>query len=118
MEPAPGRNVRFLAMAAGVALESKCRFRHGAVVVKNGRVLGSAPNLLKNDPRYVDFHHSSIHAEVAALRRARFPRRATVFIARINKVGALRYSKPCPSCQELIDGLQCRVVYTESEGVG
>lgn len=89
--------------------------RHGAVVVKHGHVLGSSPNVNKNDPRYVDHRHASIHAEVAALRKAGFPKRATVYVARVNRFGDPRLSQPCANCQEVLDELRCKVVWTVSE---
>lgn len=103
---------RHLQMAMGVALTSHCRYKHGAIVVKHGHVLGSATNRTRNDPKYVDWRNSSIHAEVAALRKAGFPRRSTVYVARVNRLGESRLSKPCANCQEILDGLRCKVVWT------
>lgn len=105
---------RYLTMAAGVALDSKCKFRHGAIVVKHGKILGSSYNIYKNDPKYVDFRHSQIHAEVAALKKAGWPTRATVYVARVNAKGYFRMSKPCENCQILLDRLKCKVVWTEN----
>lgn len=99
-------------MALGVATTSTCRFKHGAVVVKHGRVLGSSPNKMKNSPKYVDWRHSSIHAEIAALKKAGWPKRATVYVARVNNLGEARLSKPCANCQEVLDGLRCKVEWT------
>lgn len=103
---------KFLERAMGVALTSTCRYKHGAIVVKHGRILGAAPNKRINDPKYVDWRHSSIHAEIAALKRANWPRRAIVYVARTNSQGEPRMSKPCINCQEVLDGLKCKVVYT------
>lgn len=104
---------RFLERAIGVALTSSCRHKHGAIVVKHGHILGIATNKTRNDPKYVDWRNSSIHAEVAALRKAGFPRRSTVYVARVNRLGESRLSKPCANCQEVLDGLNCKVVYTQ-----
>lgn len=103
---------RFLIMAMGVATQSTCRYKHGAVVVKHGKVLGAATNRTKNDPKYVDWRCSSIHAEIAALKRARFPRRSTVYVARVNALGESRMSKPCANCQEVLDSFRCKVEWT------
>src|SRR5689334_7184345 len=89
---------RFLQMAMGVALTSKCKFQHGAVVVLHGRVRGFAPNVQKNDPLYVDHRHSQIHAEIAAMKKAGWPRKATIYVARVNGEGEPRLSKPCATC--------------------
>lgn len=106
---------RFLAMACGVATQSECKFKHGAVVVRHGKVLGSSPNVQKNDPLYVDWTHSQVHAEIRALQRAGFPKKVTVFVARINGHGEPRNSKPCANCQTVLDSLQCKVFYTEDQ---
>ena len=103
---------KFLERALGVASTSTCKQRHGAIVVKHGRVLGSGTNRRRNDPRYVDWRSSSIHAEITAMRRAGFPTRATIYVARINRIGEARYSKPCANCQEVLDSFKIKVVHT------
>ncbi len=103
---------RYLMMALGVASTSTCRQKHGAIVVKHGRVIGSSTNKTKNDPKYVDWRHASIHAEIAALKQARFQTRSTIYVARINRLGEPRYSKPCANCQEVLDSYKIKVVHT------
>lgn len=103
---------RFLQMAEGVALQSKCKFRHGAVVVRHGTVLGSSSNLWKNDPKYVDPKRCQIHAEIAALKKAGWPSRVTVYVARINTKGESRLSKPCANCQEVLNAYRIKVIWT------
>lgn len=103
---------RYLIMALGVASTSTCRHKHGAVIVRHGKVLGTATNRTKNDPRYIDWRHSSIHAEIAAMKKAGWPKRATVYVARINNLGEPRLSKPCDNCQEVLDAFKCKVVFT------
>lgn len=108
-----GRTDRFLLLACGVALDSECKFRHGAVVVKHGHILGQAPNVQKNDPKYVDHEHSQIHAEIAAMKKAGWPTKATIYVARVNGDGTPRLSKPCANCQEILDEYKCKVFWTE-----
>lgn len=103
---------RFLAMAMGVSLTSKCRFKHGAVVVKHGRVRGFGTNIQKNDPKNVDYKHSSVHAEIVAGRKAGWPYKSTIYIARTNNLGQPRMSKPCEKCQAVLDEFKMRVVWT------
>lgn len=104
---------RFLDMAAGVALMSKCKFRHGAVVVKGGRIIGASPNIQRNDTRYVERQDCSVHAEAAALKKAGYPRRATVYVARVARnTPTTRLSKPCARCTQLLNELQCKVAWT------
>jgi hypothetical protein len=56
-----------LRTAVATALQSRCRHRHGCVVVRNGRVVAKATN-----KRVGDVHHawrrSHIHAEIANIR--------------------------------------------------
>ena len=99
--------------AVRVALTSDCRMKHGAVVVHHGKVIGSSPNVYKNDPKNVEKQYCSIHAEVRALRKAGFPKKATVYVARVNRFGEPRYSKPCAGCMSLIEELGCKAVWTE-----
>lgn len=108
------KDQRFLDMACGVALESACKFRHGAVVVKHGHILGSSTNVQKNDPLYVDWKHSQIHAEIAAMKKAGWPTKATIYVARVNGKGEARLSKPCANCAEVLDQFKMKVIYTES----
>lgn len=106
---------RFLNLAAGVALTSTCRMQHGCVVVKHGRILGYSPNVYRNNPRNVDekhLDHCSIHAEIRALRKAKFPTKATLYVSRVNRQGELRCSRPCEGCWSLIRELKCKVVHT------
>lgn len=107
------KNEKFLAMAIGVALTSQCRFKHGAIVVKHGRVRGFGTNVQKNDPKNVDFEHCSVHAEMVAGRKAKWPYKATIYVARINNLGQPRMSKPCTKCQIVLDEVRFRVVWTE-----
>lgn len=103
---------RFLVMALGVASTSKCRQMHGCVVVRHGRVLGVGVNVTKNSPRYVNWRYSSVHAEINAMRKAGWPRKATVYVARINSLGESKLSKPCSSCQIVLDSYKAKVIWT------
>jgi tRNA(Arg) A34 adenosine deaminase TadA len=103
---------KFLERAIGVALTSTCRHKHGAVIVRHGKVLGASPNKSRNNPRYVDWTYASIHAEIAALKRAGWPRKATVYVARVNGLGQPRLSKPCANCQAVLDEYRIKVVHT------
>lgn len=111
----PASKEKFLLMALGVATQSKCKFQHGAVVVKHGHVLGAAPNIEKNNPRFVDHRFCQIHSEIAAMKRAGWPTKATVYVARINGLGKRRFSKPCANCQEVLDSYRCKIFFTEDQ---
>jgi deoxycytidylate deaminase len=90
--------------------------KHGAVIVKGGRVLSLGWNLLKNDPNNVSDEHAklfcSVHAERMAIAKCKKAAGATIYVAR-NKSGNARYSKPCDECQKAIRAAGIvRVVHT------
>jgi deoxycytidylate deaminase len=111
----------FLAVARYMASKSLSRQKHGAVVVKSGRVIGIGYNKNKNHPMAVSPEHikthCSRHAEIEAIRDARFAvDGAILYVARINRQGKDRYSKPCKYCQAVIESSKIKkVIYTESE---
>lgn len=109
------KDQRFLDMASGVALTSSCKKRHGALIVRHSKILGASPNIEKNNPKFVDWNFSSVHAEIRAMQRAGWPTKATCYVARVNNQGKNRLSQPCASCQAVLDDHKIRVIYTESD---
>jgi deoxycytidylate deaminase len=117
----------FLSVARYFAKKSTARNTHGAVVVKGGRVIGTGYNRNRNHPNIVSPEHikteCSIHAEESAIRDAGYDvRNAVIYVARVNKHGEDRNSRPCPRCHEMIKeyGIK-RIVYTSEprrENVG
>ena len=111
----------FLSVARYMATKSSSRQKHGAIVVKSGRVLGTGYNKNKNNPMQVSPEHikthCSRHAEVEAIRDARFAvDGAILYVARVNSQGKDRNSKPCKYCQAVIISTNIKkVIYTESE---
>lgn len=108
----------FLSVARYLATKSTARNTHGAVVVKGGRVVGTGYNRNRNHPSIVSPEHiktdCSIHAEESAIRDAGYDvRNAVIYVARVNKHGEDRNSRPCPRCQEMIEeyGIK-KIVYT------
>lgn len=89
--------------------------RHGAIIVKSGRVISVGWNVLKNHPDNISeqhMHYCSVHAEAMAIARASEPAGATIYIAR-NKNGQERFSKPCSGCEKaILNAGIARVVYT------
>ena len=108
-------------MARYMAQKSSARQRHGAVVFKSGRVLGTGFNKDRNNPDIVSPEHikghCSVHAEIDAIRDANWNvRGATIFVARINGKGMDRNSKPCERCQVVIEETEIKkVIYTTGE---
>ena len=110
-----------LNLAVKVAATSDLAQRHGAVIVKNGRVLALGVNKQKNAdinaPHALNApEYFTVHAEADAINRARNIKGATIYIARVNKRGEERLSRPCDSCAETIRKAGIRtVIYTLSD---
>lgn len=104
-------------LAANLAQSSECSFRHGAVVVKGGRVVSTGINRFKNHPLSVSPEHikshCSVHAEVDALRKLKDAKGATIYVARIGRRGDKMLSRPCNMCYIAIrDAGVAKIVYT------
>ena len=106
-----------------MATKSKSRNTHGAVVVKSGRVLGTGFNRDRNHPRIIDPKRikidCSFHAEEVAIRDAgKNIKGAKIYVARVNRHGDDRDSRPCPKCLALIQlsGIK-KIIYTSEKGV-
>jgi pyrimidine deaminase RibD-like protein len=108
------RHLRFLELAARNAALSDCSFKHGALVVRGGAVISSAPNKHRNPPA-ISYTGSSVHAEVAALRRTHAAG-ATLYVVRLAPSG-LALSRPCGRCWTAIErsGVKA-VVYSTAAG--
>lgn len=106
-----------LSQASKVASVSDCKYKHGVVIVRGGRVLSIGTNSYRNYP--MDFNviskeDSSVHAEEAALRALNGEAKgAIMFVARVNNMGIERMSRPCKRCMSQIRaaGIK-RIVYT------
>lgn len=115
------REKAFLSVARYLASKSGSRHRHGAVIVKGGRVVGTGYNKDRNHPDFVSPEHikthCSVHAEVEAIRDAGWNvKGAVLYVARVNSQGKDRYSKPCERCEVIIEETQIKkVIYTRSD---
>ena len=112
------KDFNFLNTARLLADNSEEKKKHGAVVVKGGRVVGTGFNKFKNHPSNVPSDeikiHCSRHAEQIAIKQAGDNAKgAILYVARVNRQGLDRNSKPCHVCADLIEesGIK-RVVYT------
>jgi deoxycytidylate deaminase len=94
--------------------------KHGSVIVKGGRVISTGMNKERNHPRILSSEHiktdCSVHAEIDALKKVRNTNGAIIYIARVNKNGQARDSKPCSRCYSALrfNGIK-KIVYTTSE---
>ncbi|QAY08850.1 deoxycytidylate deaminase [Streptomyces phage BoomerJR] len=106
----------FLSLAMELSANSNMKQKHGAVIVRSGRVLARGWNILKNNPENVSDEHierfCSVHAEQMAIARCKKAAGAIIYIAR-NKDGQGVFSKPCSACEKAIRlaGIK-RVIYT------
>lgn len=109
----------FLSVARYMSRKSMARQKHGAVVVKSGSVLGIGYNKDRNRPWQVSPEHikthCSSHAEVEAIKDANWNvKGAVLYVARVNRQGIDRNSKPCNYCEDVIKAAQIKkVIYTE-----
>lgn len=112
----------YLNGARFLARKSEARNRHGAVVVKGGRVMGMGWNKFRNDPCNVlpeqIKSHCSVHAESDAIKNAGSNLKgAVIYVARVSRRGRDLNSAPCSRCMTLIanSGIK-RVVFTTEDG--
>lgn len=115
------REKAFLSVAKYLAKKSDSRHKHGAIVVKGGSVIGTGFNKDRNHPDIVSPEHikthCSVHAEVDAIRDAKWNvRGAVLYVARVNRFGQDRNSKPCDRCMVVIEETEIKkVIYTEGD---
>lgn len=111
------RDKRILDKALHLSELSDCKFKHGAIIVKNGNVISVGINYQINDPAFLDdevaVDHAAIHAEVAALNAAKKVnlQGAVIYIARRNKSGDPMMSRPCAKCQKAISARGIKKVF-------
>lgn len=111
----------FLSVARYFAAKSAANKRHGAVVVKSGSVTGRGYNKDTNNPMIVSPEHikthCSRHAEIEAIRDAGWKvDGAILYVARVNRQGQDRNSKPCKYCELVINETKIKkVIYTGNE---
>jgi pyrimidine deaminase RibD-like protein len=105
---------RFLEMAIDIAATSKCRYRHGCVVVANGVVVAEATNKKLRTADSNNWRIAHVHAEEAAIAAAGTRARgATVYVARVGRDGTPALSKPCKRCERRLARIGvAKVVWT------
>ena len=118
---------RALKIAAKVAEQSGYgRFRHGAVLVKGGSVLNGSANSDNHTSFGQRFrtrpgratHHAETSCVLGVNRAATTG--ATVYVARVNRQGEWRMSKPCSMCHAVMQERGVRKVFytVDDEVVG
>lgn len=95
---------KYLEKALEVAKTSKCRYKHGAIVVLNGKIIAEATNKKVGDVSDKDWRRSHIHAETAAVLAAgKRARRAVLYVARVAADGGPAESRPCKRCEGYLE---------------
>ena len=102
------RERRYLEIAMQMAHNSSGNHKHGAVVVKSGRILGKGSN------SYVTARHAEANAcgqnwrsELAG---------ATVFVVRLRRNQLVGLSRPCPECEKMLRECKVhRVIYSTND---
>lgn len=108
----------FLNLAVRTAETSDLPQQHGAVIVKAGSVISLGVNKWRNrslnNQKEGYNPHLTYHAEVDAIGHANTDLTgAVIYIARIGKGGAERFSRPCQRCTQAIKAAGIKkVVYT------
>jgi tRNA(Arg) A34 adenosine deaminase TadA len=97
------RSGNLIATAEAHAKRSSHEFKHGAVLAKEGKIIGVGKNrYCSSTPRSVKRRgRLSIHAEEAAMKQAGHCTNAIMYVVRLNSSG-LAFSKPCGRCEALM----------------
>lgn len=107
----------YLARAVTLAKLSTMRQKHGAIIVKSGRILSMGFNTSRNESisNYPASSYSN-HAESMAIRmvpNSEILVGSKLFVARVSRRGNLAYSRPCDICMESIVRVGIKsIVYT------
>tara|TARA_B100001996_G_C18622511_1_gene578316 strand:- start:456 stop:803 length:348 start_codon:yes stop_codon:yes gene_type:complete len=104
----------FFDIAVEEAERSVQRFKHGAVIVKGGKIVSTGFNKVS---RKCPSHMFSVHAEVSAIKHSKVGLcESHVYVVRLNTSG-LAESKPCENCQKFMKmhGVS-RCFYSNSNG--
>lgn len=99
--------------AIALACLSKCRHKHGAILVKRGQVIAAGTNIRLQVPTDTNWRYCSLHAEEYVLTIAGTQASgATLYVARVNNQGDTRLSLPCERCRKKIYRAKIKRVVT------
>lgn len=111
------KHVHFLHAAMRCAGKSQhMRHSHGAVLVKNSKIIATGCNSYTVGP---DTCSHSVHAEVSCLRNADISNAhccLIMYVVRVNNFGDLQESKPCASCQSVLKKFNINRVFHSTSG--
>jgi len=103
-------------LAEDQAHKSSQNFKHGAVLVRNGKVISSGHNKVTTR---CPSHMYSVHAEMAAIKQSSSNelKDAQLYVVRVRKCGHVAESRPCRKCQQFmkLHGIS-RCYFTTDDG--
>lgn len=102
--------------------------KHAAAVVIRNRVVGLGTNIRKTHPISYKYGKNKeaiyLHAETHAIKNAlrtislKEMKRATLYVARVDRNSEMAMSKPCEGCERCIKDYGIKhVIYTTNEGI-
>lgn len=105
-----------LDVAVKVAELSDVKMKHGSAIYKSGRLVSVGKNSSRTHGTFITGYETdySEHAEISAMRQAKGDLNgAVLYVARVNRDGSERMSRPCDNCTTAIisAGIK-KVVYT------
>lgn len=106
--------VPFLSQTIKEAYKSTLRHRHGATIFKDGKIFGSGYN--KNQSNiYLVHKQFTMHAEHSAINKILIREKGlSILVIRLNRIGNLMYSRPCPKCIETLKNHDIKTIYYSS----
>lgn len=103
--------LKYFTLAQQMAANASHSMKHGAVLVKKGKVISVGFNKVKTHPKS-PHPFNQIHAEVDAIFNSRTNLKGTeLYIYRETKDGLPAMSKPCAHCQKLINSVGIKRIY-------
>ena len=106
----------YLQAAEHEAYKSTQNFRHGAVVVKDGKIIGYGHNNVSKTSHNSSLALHSTHAEVDALKNSGVNcENAKLFVVRVTKECGMANSTPCARCRAYMKHRKISRVFYSSE---
>jgi deoxycytidylate deaminase len=111
---------KYMDIAKEQAIKSVVKFKHGACIVKNNKVIGVGFNMSSyclGEGWMKHIKISGIHAELSAIINTPKHRlkNSVLYVVRVNDRGGFNNSKPCEKCSKNIIKYKIRVVYYSSD---
>ena len=103
----------YINIAEEQAYKSVQNFRHGAVLVKDGKILSKGHNkpIASDKPG-----QHSVHAEVNAIKNSgKSCENAILYVVRVNNNSGLANSKPCKHCLHFMKVMKVQRVFYSSD---